>query len=288
MPDSRFVTTRDGRRLHYVTGGTGSPTVVFEAGLAANRHTWGLIQPTLSETVRTVAYDRAGLGRSDPDPATRGLARLADDLEDLLTAVDAPPYLLVGHSLGGPIIRLLATLRPDLVAGLVLVDQVAEDCAMYRSRVRTAFIQAGYRAAELLARSGLLALVVSDRLHRQFPPEVRAEMTSEELRPATFATGARELSALPGCLTAMLAHPAALPDVPVTLLSAGHAPLPARRALTILTASHRRLAAALPQGRHVVVPGCGHLIPWDRPTAVITEIQRMLTARRPAPGRPHV
>ncbi|MEV9259193.1 alpha/beta hydrolase, partial [Klebsiella pneumoniae] len=72
-------------------------------------------------------YDRAGLGRSVPDSAGRTLDRMADDLNDLLDGLEpSSGFVQVGHSAGGPMVRLAASRRPDRVAGLVLVDPTDE------------------------------------------------------------------------------------------------------------------------------------------------------------------
>lgn len=84
---SAFVQTRDGRKLHYMSRGTGELTVVFESGMGASRSNWGLVAPAIVEHARAVVYDRAGAGRSDVDSAPRSLERIAGDLGELLTAL---------------------------------------------------------------------------------------------------------------------------------------------------------------------------------------------------------
>lgn len=103
------------------------PTVVFEAGSAATRSTWASVQTRVAAFTRAVVYDRAGLGRSVPDSAGRTLDRMADDLNDLLDGLEpSSGFVQVGHSAGGPMVRLAASRRPDRVAGLVLVDPTDE------------------------------------------------------------------------------------------------------------------------------------------------------------------
>lgn len=273
-----FSTTRDGRRLHHVTRGSGSPTVVFEAGLGAMRGTWGLVQPSVGEITRTLAYDRAGLGRSEPDLIPRTLGRMADDLEDLLTDVGDSQYVLIGHSLGGPIVRLLAYRRPDLIAGLVLIDPVAEDCGIYHHRLLNACVRAGYRLAAQLAASGVLQVLLGDRLHRQFPPKSAVEMTSEELSPTAFRTGAVEVAAMPSGLSDLLVigRQGEQPNMPVTLISAGLCtPLDAKIRPSVV-ASHRRLAKSLARGRHVMAHNSDHLVPLHEPQLIIAETRRLI------------
>jgi pimeloyl-ACP methyl ester carboxylesterase len=78
-------------------------------------------------------YDRSGLGWSDPGPRPHSAGRIADELHQLLDAAGVPaPYLLVGHSLGGMVVRLYAARHPDAVAGMVLVDPTPED---YQRRI---------------------------------------------------------------------------------------------------------------------------------------------------------
>src|SRR4029077_19435539 len=86
------------------------------------------IQPAVSQFAKTISYDRAGNGLSKKGPAPRDGRRVATELHTALhNARASPPYILVGHSLGGPYIRVFAGLYPEEVAGLVLVDPTQED-----------------------------------------------------------------------------------------------------------------------------------------------------------------
>jgi alpha/beta hydrolase fold len=103
-----------GERLHIDCVGEGSPTVVLESGLGGSSLDWRLVQPELGKTTRVCAYDRAGMGWSDPSPQPRTPRQIADELHTLLThAGIAGPYVLVGHSLGGKNVRLFALTHPD-------------------------------------------------------------------------------------------------------------------------------------------------------------------------------
>src|ERR1043165_9432869 len=116
-----------GYRLHIQCVGSGNPTVVLDAGLSGSSLDWSLVQPELGRTTRVCAYDRAGMGWSDPGPQPRTPRRIADELHTLLTnAGIAGPYVLVGHSLGGKNVRLFALSHPDQVAAMVLVDARGE------------------------------------------------------------------------------------------------------------------------------------------------------------------
>lgn len=119
-----------GRRLHVACSGTGSPTVILEAGMGDSAATWKAIQPAVAEFTRVCAYDRAGRGTSDPDlaAASRMARNVVDDLGRLLREASiAGPYVLVGHSFGGAYIRSYAKKFPRDIVGMVLVDSTHEN-----------------------------------------------------------------------------------------------------------------------------------------------------------------
>lgn len=123
-----LVTIELGRRLNIYCTGMGSPTVVFDAGLGDGIRVWGLIQPAVAKHSRVCSYDRAGLGFSDPPTRPSTSANMVDDLHRLLHAAKVkPPYVLVGHSLGGMNVKLYAETYLSDVAGLVFVDPSHED-----------------------------------------------------------------------------------------------------------------------------------------------------------------
>jgi pimeloyl-ACP methyl ester carboxylesterase len=116
-----------GRSLYLDCRGSGSPTIVLEAGMGDGVAGWSPVMDGLAAISRTCAYDRAGRGRSDP----RGRHTVADaavDLRTLLTAAgEAPPFVVVGHSLGEVYARVFADRYRSDVAGLVLVDGFSVD-----------------------------------------------------------------------------------------------------------------------------------------------------------------
>ncbi len=113
----------DGRQLNLECMGQGSPTVILESGDGSGIEEWGLIRLDLSEVTRTCAYDRGGIGRSDPVTGCRQLDDLTADLEQLLEAAAvAPPYVLVAGSGGGFIASGFAQDHADDIAGMVFLD----------------------------------------------------------------------------------------------------------------------------------------------------------------------
>ena len=119
-----------GRRLDLRCSGSGTPTVLLEAGQGMSSMSWRKVQPALARSMRVCAYDRAGLGFSDAAPLPRTARAEADDLHALVRSAKlAPPLVLVGHSLGSYIVRLYVDAHRADVAGLVLVDPVSETFA---------------------------------------------------------------------------------------------------------------------------------------------------------------
>ena len=125
-PESKLVDV-EGHKLSYKVAGAGEPTVVLEYGLGGSSGDWDSVFPAVARFTRVVSYDRAGYGKSGPGPAPRSQEQLAKELHTLLhNAGIMPPYVLVGHSLGGANIRAFAYLFKDEVAGLVFVDPFQE------------------------------------------------------------------------------------------------------------------------------------------------------------------
>jgi pimeloyl-ACP methyl ester carboxylesterase len=132
--------TVSGRSIRMLLAGSGDAAVVFENGAGASLETWGKVQPDVSRFAKTVSYDRAGFGLSDDTPLKWDSRQVADNLRRALMAAGvAPPYILVGHSLGGPYIQVFAGMYPDDVAGMVLIDTTT---ASQREYLRDAVEQA--------------------------------------------------------------------------------------------------------------------------------------------------
>ena len=121
-----------GRSLNLYCSGTGSPTVLFESNGGMPGYRWVRLQRAVANFTRACWYDRAGLGWSDAGPFPNHSDSIAHDLHDLLTAANiAPPYILVGHALGGFHVRTFRSFYPNEVAGLVLVDPMNEDMTIH-------------------------------------------------------------------------------------------------------------------------------------------------------------
>jgi pimeloyl-ACP methyl ester carboxylesterase len=231
-----------GRALWRVEAGTGRPDVVLEAGRNDVAASWQRVMPLLAPHVHVVAYDRAGLGVSAPSAVPVTLSRQADDLVSVITSTADGPCVLAGHSWGGIVVQLLAWRRPDLVAGLVLVDPAHEQM--------TDALPRAARPASRLARAG----------------------RRDELRGGGVAAASAAI------LQELRSARRPFPNVPIAVLSATRG-FP-RRFRAHWTGLQAGLAAGAPQGRHIVVDGAGHGIHQDRPDVVADAILQVIAQIR--------
>lgn len=115
--------TVNGHRIETATAGSGATTVVFEAGLGMDWTSWDEVAADVSHRTRVFAYSRPGYGASDPTRSPRDPQHIVDELRELLAFEGyEPPYVLVGHSMGGAYMELFAKAHPGEVTGVVLVD----------------------------------------------------------------------------------------------------------------------------------------------------------------------
>jgi pimeloyl-ACP methyl ester carboxylesterase len=178
-----------GHRLYIECTGSGGPVVVLQAGLGASSSSWERIAPAVAASTTVCAYDRAGHGRSDEAAAPQDGIALATDLHTLLERAGvAGPYILVGHSSGGPYVRVFAARYPDEVAGMVLLDAQPADAftalpgypAFYRGLRLVATLSPS------LARVGLLGPILG--------------LPADQSNPAAARGGRDEIVALPSAL----------------------------------------------------------------------------------------
>lgn len=236
-----------GHRLHMLIAGSGDPTVVMESGLGDTMDSWAKVQPEVAKFSRVVAYDRAGLGQSEPGLRPRAARQIASELHAALrNAGLAPPYVLVGHSAGGLYIRVFAGMYPDEVAGMVFVDPTPED---FFERLKA---------------------IQSPEEQKRFEEEMRdyAAKASEGRRD--------EWTSLDVDLRQARAAPP-LPNVPIVLLT-GMADEPDKspEAKQLWLRLHKEWLKQLPNARHIITEKSGHYIQVDEPALVIDAIRQML------------
>lgn len=250
------------RSLRIVCSGHGPLTYVLEAGATGFAETWSRVQGHLDDGARVCSYDRAGLGLSDPAPDGFDPERTSEDLAAALAAHgERGPYVLVGHSLGGLLVRDFASRRPEEVAGLVLVDPSHED---QLSRFEPAMVDQ-FRAfpGQLRLLAGVSRLGV---LHLHNPLEAGAEgLDGDALRAASvFAGDHAHLAAAAAELDAWdaltrRAREAALPaEIPLLVVTAGAAVPGSPDFSDVNEELHAELAARSSRGRHQVMAEAHH------------------------------
>ena len=117
-----------GQRLHVRCTGSGAPAIILENGLGDVSVIWALVQSAVGRFTRVCSYDRGGYAWSDPGAQPRSFAQLALELQTALDKLNVrAPYVVVGQSYGGLVVRGFAARHPGAVAGMVLVDAVHED-----------------------------------------------------------------------------------------------------------------------------------------------------------------
>lgn len=117
-----------GHKLHFNVQGRGSPIVILESGSADFSFIWSLVQPEVAKFTQVVSYDRAGYAWSEPGPVPRTSKQICFELHTALKNLGLTgPYILVGQSFGGFLVRNFARYYPEEVAGMVLVDAIQEN-----------------------------------------------------------------------------------------------------------------------------------------------------------------
>ncbi|MFE6734263.1 alpha/beta fold hydrolase [Microbacterium sp. NPDC057650] len=276
-PD-RFVETADGRLLHTMRLGAGDDLVVLEAGLGISGQYWGPVQERIARSVRVIAYERAGYGTSTPSTTHRDLAGLTADLRSVIETEPHRRLVLVGHSWGGPIVRMLAAQLSAAGApptGVVLVDQSDEHAAeLYVSPVMRWMSAAQGMLMPPLAQVRMLAPLMRWTLNG-LPEPWRAAAAEASSSVAAARAAAAELSHVADDIQRLLNAPEDLSGIPVTVLSGRRSSVADRRMRTRLIGAHQETAHSL-SARHVVAARSGHLIPVSQPDLVAAEALALL------------
>jgi pimeloyl-ACP methyl ester carboxylesterase len=246
-----------GHQLRMLIAGRGSPAVVFEAGGSgaegAPLEMWERVQPAVSQFTRTVAYDRAGSGLSAPGPKPRDARQIARELHTALqNARVPPPYVLVGHSFGGPFIRVFAGLYPAEVCGMVLVDPTQE---------------------------GFIAWNQTREQHH-------AERHDEEWNDIQTSLAEAHESHIPSGVPVVLITamgPRVFPSFVTEKQKQEY-----KTVHQMWLKFHAEWLETVPNGQHLVTKNSGHGVPFEEPELVINAIRRMVekvrTQEAPAPA----
>jgi pimeloyl-ACP methyl ester carboxylesterase len=278
----------DGHLMHLDVQGSGGPTVVLEAGLGEMSVDWRLVQPELATFSRVVAYDRAGLGWSEPGPQPRTAARIADELHAALHNAGVPgPYVLVGHSIGAKNARMFAARYPDETAGLVLVDGRSEDMdAFYGvegmqsdlTKMRIMYAVFGF-----LDRIGVVRLFGPELMSGQsagmaaLGPEHLAVYAHFAGRSSTAETSLAEYMAWQQSNAELTQAGTSLGGLPLVVLTHGE-PMPTEAEEAAWQAAQARQASLSTAGRLQVAERSGHGIPLEQPELVLAAVREVVLA----------
>lgn len=270
--------------------GPGTPTVILESGLGGFLQEWqGRIQPQIAQFTRVCSYDRAGYGGSDSGPTPRISSHIAADLHALLAAAgERPPYVLVGHSFGGYIVRVFNGRYPGEVAGMVLVDSVQEDeydelpwtsashpgyaadgLGHYQNQARWSPLWMGLGIARLQHRNELgpdAYLILQSKYLKARANEMENIQQSAAEARASGTLGNKPLIVLTASKT----------DASLNVLPAANR----ERFETVWPQLQARLARLSTRGKQIVVPDAAHNIPGDRPEVVVAAVRDVCTAMR--------
>lgn len=221
----------DGRHMRLIcegpAAGTG-PTILFEAGAFGFSADWGAVQESLTKSgQRSCAYDRAGLGQSDPGPGPRDASAIVGDLEKLLTLANEPgPYIYVGHSMAGVYARLFTARNADKVVGVVLVDAASPEATAIPQVAK--FVGAfgtASRVASWGASTGLFKPLSGTRLGDKIglPPAASAEKRRAFASGIHARTAANEVAQWPQSAKQAASAGQYAPTLPVMVVTAGPA-----------------------------------------------------------------
>ena len=243
--DTLWATVHGHRIAFFVSGAPAAPAVVLEPG-GGSHEVWGDFSAEITRFARVVTYDRPGYGLSDSFSSPRSASVITKELHEALNAIQvAPPYIMVGWSLGGSFVRVFAATYPTVATGLVLIDPAPE--VFYE------------RVARERADVWNPMLAERNRSMASRPQGHRAEWAAWKTTMTEARRSDSNVKAAVVLLTSTKAEDELQP---------------------IWIEEHKRWAERMPNIRHIMVDGAGHAIYRDKPTVVLRAIQDQVAAQR--------
>lgn len=309
MHAAKLVRVDGARRMNLYCIGSGSPTVLFDSGLSTSMRTWRLVQGEIAKATRACAYDRAGIGFSDPRTGESDAHAIVTDLHALLGAARIKtPILYVGHSIAGLYGVLLQATHPQDVAGAVLVDPSFADQFFAMTGAAIAAGAPPQAADMLLAQlhaqskrsrdCAALPTPLPDNcldVPKDLSPALIQALKEQQSRPSYLLTDASENdSFLPPTVkdksldqNELEAVTPSFGDKPLIVLTSSKpimgASLKPEWSAAVdqaWKAGHDKLAALSSRGSNTVVPDSAHTIQHDQPQAVFDAVKTALAEIR--------
>lgn len=279
-----------GYKMHIDCTGQGTPTVILDSGLGDSYISWNKVQPQIAQFTRVCSYDRAGLGYSDSSPRPRTSKDIAEELHTLLHNVGiSPPYILVGHSMGGYDVRLYTSLYRSEIAGMVLVNASHPEQQKRFPAALNDLDASWVREQEFLEFTTPLGI---PRLLGFCAPDVDARAAECNFHSAREAVA--EMKAFPESAI-QTAATGSLGDLPLAVLS--HDPqkpqpdLPEDLVKPTNDAwqqMQEELSHLSTRGARLVATNSGHYIQLDRPELVIKAVREVVEQARQAQSMPEL
>ncbi|MGO9588716.1 MAG: alpha/beta fold hydrolase [Candidatus Acidiferrales bacterium] len=286
-----------GYKLNLNCTGQGSPTVVLETGFGVLSLTWGPVQSGIAKFARVCSYDRAGYGWSDSSPFPRTSAQIAKELHALLeNAGEKPPYVLVGHSFGGLIIRVFNGDYPNDVAGIVLVESSHPDllkllppAIKIQSDEAQVERERATRFAGIRFWLGITRFENRDIIDAPRVPYGERVATYLSIQPKYVYAIAGEGANLETSSEQAAASPT-FGDKPLIVLTAGRGvlgvPVQDKDWVELqniwINQLQVQLAELSTRGKRIMVDDSDHMIPLERPDAVISAAREVCAAVQPS------
>jgi pimeloyl-ACP methyl ester carboxylesterase len=267
-----------GYRLHIHCTGTGSPTVVIDAGWGDWSLGWSQVQAEISNTTQVCTYDRAGMGYSEAGPLPRNAQNMAVELHTLLNQAGiAGPYVLVGQSLGGLPVRVFTGKYPADVSGVVLVDSMSPRQMVQLTQDSAPQITSqsnGISLPFLLARIGVVRVLAGPLgIVQDVSQDVQGAYAAFTVIPRSVQAWADEGAGMQQSL-AQADEVKTFGDLPLIVLTAGLNDIPGWRDMQV------EMLQLSSNSRQIVVEDSGHGIQIDQPQAVVAAIVDMVLAVR--------
>jgi pimeloyl-ACP methyl ester carboxylesterase len=282
----------NGKRMHLNCTGTGSPTIVLDAGLGWDSLEWGRVQPALAKSTRVCSYDRPGFGLSEAQAGPRDAVHIAGELHALLDVAGVRgPVVLMGHSIAGMYIREYASRYPEQVAGLVFIDS-STPLQNRDARLNTGQ-GTGMPLWESLLQMRAAAIVGYPRLKGDCAkPNVgvdakldrtAASMLGEDLCHVHYKAVQAEFDSFDASGQETL-HTGPFGDLPILVISQDtskqfSSPNPTARERTFAStwnSMQEDLKNLSSRGHRIVAQGSGHNITLERPDVIEREVPRLI------------